>query len=134
LQASVTSSSWRVGVRNAEGHVPSAVERLLAADEIVITRQRKGQDVVDDIRPYVLDLTVGALTDDGTELICELGTQPRGLRPTELIAVLDGFAGRPGLAEGRVCRTHQWMQLDGARREPLPVAATSAPHVDARAS
>jgi hypothetical protein len=36
--------------------------------------------------------------------------------------------------EGRVCRTHQWIVLDGARREPLPLPATRAPHAEARAS
>lgn len=134
LQSAVTSSSWRAAVQDPDGYLRPAVERLLAADEIVITRQRKGQDVTDDIRPYVLDLVVGGVTDDGTELACELGTQPRGLRPAELIAVLDGFAGGRHLVEGRVCRTHQWMQHDGARQEPLPLEATSAPHAEARAS
>lgn len=135
LQAAVTSSSWRLTVpETGVRELRTAVERLLAADEIVVTRQRKGQDVTDDLRPYVLDLTVVGPSADGVELACELGTQPRGLRPAELIAALGGFTDGRALVEGRVCRTHQWMQHDGARQEPLPLAATSAPHAEARAS
>ncbi|MEJ7584656.1 MAG: hypothetical protein WKF43_11355 [Acidimicrobiales bacterium] len=111
-----------------------AVSRLLALDELIVTRQRKGQDVTDDIRPYILALTITGLTADGTELACELGTQPRGLRPAELIVALDRVSDGRALVEGRVCRTHQWMQHDGARQEPLPLPATSAPYAHARAS
>jgi len=72
---------------------------------------------------------------DGTEMIAELATQPRGLRPSELVAVL---ASHPDdvLVEGHVCRLHQWMSTDGAREEPLPLPhrATLAPHAEARAS
>ncbi len=134
LQAVVTSCSWRIEVVGdrtgpaAESAARSAVDRLLAAEEIITTRSRKGQEVTDDIRPYMLDISVAGRTTAGIELACELGTSPRGLRPAELVAALGG-----GRREGQVCRTHQWMQHDGARQEPLPVA-TSAPHVEARAS
>ena len=40
----------------------------------------------------------------------------------------------PGLTEGHVRRTHQWITRDGARREPLPLDATDAPHAEVRAS
>ncbi len=133
LQAVVTSCSWRIEVvgddgRPTEAEVGAAAERVLATSEIVTTRTRKGQDVTDDIRPYVLAVTVAGPSTAGIELECELGTSPRGLRPAELVAALGD-----GWREGRVRRTHQWMQLDGARQEPLPVA-TPAPHAEARAS
>ena len=69
--------------------------------------------------------------DDGTEIDAHLATQPRGLRISELIAMLGA-----GWEEGRVRRLNQWMLLDGARCEPLegPPGATSAPHASARAS
>jgi radical SAM-linked protein len=132
LQQAVTSSSWRVEIRGAEpGEVAAAISRALAADEIVITRQRKGKDVTDDVRPYLLDLAVVGPTDAGTDIDAHLATQPRGLRISELLAVLG-----TGGDEGRVRRTNQWMLLDGARCEPLEgfAGATSAPHAQARAS
>jgi len=130
LQAAVTSCSWRLDL---DGGTPeeltAAVEGLLAAPELIRTRQRKGVDVVDDHRPYIRDLSVVGPTPEGAVLSAHLGTQPRGLRPAELIALLGD-----GWSERRVCRTHQWMQLDGATREPLPLDATSAPHATKRAS
>ena len=70
-----------------------------------------------------------------TEVVAELATQPRGVRPSELIALL---ASQPDdeLIERHVCRLHQWLSTDGAREEPLPLPhhATLAPHAEARAS
>ncbi len=141
LQHAVTSCSWRISVVGAApAALYRAVERVLAAEELVTTRQRKGHDVTDDLRPLVVALAASVShptgptgparpTDDGTELTCELATQPRGLRPAELVALLGD-----GLTEGRVLRTHQWIQHDGARQEPLAAQATSAPHAEARAS
>lgn len=132
LQQAVESCEWRIEIRGVEPHeVAPAIERVLAAPELTITRQRKGRDVTDDIRPYVLALAVVGPTDAGTEIDAHLATQPRGLRTSELLAVLD-----TGGDEGRVRRLTQWMLLDGARCEPLagPTEATSAPHAEARAS
>lgn len=128
LQQAVTSCTWRIGV-DGPG-VPALVDRVdrcLAADSIIVTRERKGQQVTDDLRPTVLSLeAVGA-----GEVLAELATQPRGVRPVELIALLGD-----DLVEGRVCRIHQWLSLDGAREEPLPLPqhATLTPHAQARAS
>ncbi|MCU1454865.1 MAG: hypothetical protein JWN46_3011 [Acidimicrobiales bacterium] len=133
LQQAVTSCTWRVEVRDIDvATLAGAVSRVLAADELVLTRQRKGNDVTDDIRPYLLDLGVIGPTDHGAELEAHLATQPRGLRTSELLAVLGGGTWE----EGRVRRTHQWTLHDGARQEPLvvPAGATSAPHAEARAS
>ena len=65
----------------------------------------------------------------GAVLEAELATQPRGVRPGELLAALD-----PSVELGLVRRTHQWIERDGARWEPLPPQATDAPHAEARAS
>jgi len=130
LQQAVTSCVWRIGVTGlGPSELAGRVERCLAADSLVVTRERKGQQVTDDLRPAVLSLEV-ADSGDG-EVFAELATQPRGVRPVELIALLGD-----DLAEGRVCRLHQWMSLDGAREEPLPLPhhATLAPHAEARAS
>ncbi|HYF53099.1 MAG TPA: hypothetical protein VEA41_02445, partial [Salinarimonas sp.] len=128
----VTSCEWRIEIRGVEPDaVAAAIDRALAAPELVITRQRKGKDVTDDVRPYLIDLRVGGPTAHGTQIDAHLATQPRGLRTSELIAVLGA-----GGEEGLVRRLTQWMQLDGARVEPLegPPGATSLPHAEARAS
>ena len=143
LQQAVTSCSWTIGALGLEGDVATgAVSRLLERDEVMVTRQRKGNDVTDDIRPYILHLAVigstpGVLSPSGectiapagSLLEAELATQPRGLRPSELLAALD-----PPATEGRVRRTHQWITLDGARTEPLSAGATSTTYAQVRAS
>jgi len=133
LQQVVTSCTWRIEVVGfGPAELRKRVEGCLGADSLVVTRQRKGHMVTDDLRPAILSLE---MMDVGPELLAELATQPRGVRPSELVAVL---ASRPGdeVVEGHVCRLHQWMSTDGAREEPLPLPlrATLAPHAEARAS
>ena len=150
LQQAVTSCEWEIDALGLAAEVaPATIAALLGAPEIVVTRQRKGNDVTDDIRPYILQLAVigpvpGVLSPEGTRVItpagtrlfAELATQPRGLRSTELLAAIG-----PEVTEGRVRRTHQWITLDGARHEPLPApqgsardGATWAAHAEVRAS
>ena len=132
LQQAVESCEWEIELRGATpADASAAVARLLEATELVVSRERKGKAVNDDIRPYVLDLTVIGPTEHGTQVHAHLATQPRGLRASELIAALD-----PAWTEGQVRRTTQWTTIDGARLEPLegPAAATSAPHDQVRAS
>jgi radical SAM-linked protein len=135
LQQAVTSCTWTIEAQGLDvDGAGEAVARLLATETLPMTRQRKGNDVTDDVRPYVLHLAVSGpapgvtapsgdrvITPAGARLLTELATQPRGLRPAELVAALD-----PAATLGRVCRTHQWMTTDGARHEPLPAGATSA--------
>lgn len=131
LQEAVTSCSWRIEIRDRPAaDLRTAVDQLLAAESLPVTRERKGKPVHDDIRPNIVALSV----DPDGALVAELATQPRGVRPNELVTSLSGFAGGDPLDEGSVCRTHQWIMLDGARREPLPPGATRAPHAEARAS
>jgi len=132
LQSAVSSCSWHIEIRGASpDEVSEAITRVLTADSLMITRQRKGKDVTDDARPYLLDLAVIGPTEHGTEIDAHLATQPRGLRSSELLALLS-----PDWEEGLVRRTNQWMLLDGARCEPLtgPPSATSAPCAEVRAS
>lgn len=136
LQEEVTACTWRLAVTSVEPDAPVPdievrLRQLLAADSIVITRARKGREVTEDIRPAILALRSIGETDDGVWLECDLATQPRSLRPTELVAALG-----PDVEERNVCRTHQWIERDGARWEPLaaPLAAPDAPHAMERAS
>ncbi|HYI62043.1 MAG TPA: TIGR03936 family radical SAM-associated protein [Acidimicrobiales bacterium] len=125
LQHAVTSSRWEVEVHDLDlATVTARTEALLAAPELVTTRQRKGKDVSDDVRPHLLHLQPQAHPAEGVLLVAELGAQNRGLRPSELVALLGD-----GAREGRVRRTHQFTEHDGTRCEPLP-----APHALERAS
>jgi radical SAM-linked protein len=135
LQEEVTACTWRLAVAPADPgaalpDVGNRVSQLLEAESIVVTRTRKGRDIVEDIRPAILDMRQVDETTDGAWLECELATQPRSLRPTELVGALG-----PDLEERFVRRLYQWIERDGARWEPLaaPLAATDAPHALERA-
>jgi radical SAM-linked protein len=144
LQQAVTSCTWHIEVGDvAPPDVAIGVSRALAAPELLLTRERKGHTVTDDVRPAILDLRVlGRVTEPvaplaprstgiGTALEAELATQPRALRPAELIAAID-----PTWLVARVTRIHQWTQAGGARREVVDLgpAATPPPHAEVRAS
>jgi radical SAM-linked protein len=131
LQHEVTSCRYEI---MAAGATSSEMEQLVAAalasESLVITRERKGQAVTDDVRASIVSVTIAgnSVSDDGrpcVSLDAELATQPRGLRPVELLAALS-----PALEEVRVRRTHQWIsRADGAREEPLPLDALGEPPV-----
>jgi radical SAM-linked protein len=130
LQQAVTCCTW---VAEVVGMDAAGADRLvdaaLAAPALVVTRERKGQPVTDDLRPALRSFTVLGPTPAGMALEVELATQPRGVRPVELIEAIDA-----SLELGSVRRLHQWIERDGAREEPLPMPATDAPHVLGRAS
>lgn len=132
LQESVASCSWRIEVVGLAQ--PDAVERVadvLAASELIVTRQRKGKDITDDLRPAIVSVAVVGVTPAGVELDADLAVHPRSARPSELIAAL-----APGHEEGAVRRTAQWIWRDGARLEPLTPRklVSSRPHAELRAS
>jgi len=117
LQHEVTSCEWVVRAANADtARLRELVGKALAADHLVVTRERKGHEVTDDIRPAILSLTVVDEVDSTpAHLEAELATHPRALRPSELVAALD-----PTLEASRVRRISQWISRgDGAREEPL---------------
>jgi radical SAM-linked protein len=134
LQQVVTSCSWQIDLDPEVdlSTARTAVDRMVAAESVIVTRERKGKQVEDDLRPALLALDVivtdVAATDGSsaadrprTTLLAELGTQPRALRPAELLAAL-GFASE----DARVLRTHQWIHDGDARRELLPAAPFTA--------
>ncbi|MHB1533997.1 MAG: TIGR03936 family radical SAM-associated protein [Acidimicrobiales bacterium] len=151
LQESVTSCTWRwiaapsasatsasATSASARAELASRVTGLLAAEEVVVDRIRKGQPYTDDIRQGVLALSVlGPVDPDprsGVWLEATLTTQPRGLRPSEVLAALGS-----DLEERDVRRLHQWISRPGAWEEPLvavgsPGATGDAPHAVERAS
>lgn len=140
LQEDVVSCTWRwiaVAGEGAQavtaGEMSERVERVLAASSLEVTRNRKGSEVIQDIRPGILDLEVEKdRTAEGVVLVAELAATPRVVRPADVLAALG-----PGLEERQVRRTNQWILRHGARQEPLDAAqdsATAAPHALERAS
>ena len=137
-----------LGAANAaplDERVALAVARVDASDSVIVSRERKGVVGDDDIRPAILALEYlgpsgppqsGMLGPSGPQsgklgpsgppqsgklgpsggavrLRAELAAQPKAVRPSELLAALavDAVA--------RVRRTHQWIELEGLRSEPL---------------
>lgn len=126
LQHEVTSCEWSVTVAASTDagpdRVPAPLRELaaeaLAAPSLVVTRERKGRSVEEDVRPAILSIDVV----NEHQLRAELATQPRALRPSELLAALS-----PALSEVSVRRDVQWIvRSDGAREEPLQAPAPDA--------
>jgi radical SAM-linked protein len=143
LQQQVTSCSWVMALRGVtRDELETQIGELLAASVVPIVRERKGREEHDDLRPSVLSLSVGgergslAAGDRTVDLVAELATQPRGVRPAELVRGLIAVSGpsdrRPPVLPvtsggepvgtpvlDRACRTQQWIERDGIRKEPL---------------
>ncbi len=176
LQQDVTSCTWHLLVGGASrSRVAELVDALLASESVPIMRERKGVEVLDDLRSSVLALRVDDLGGHAGPLDAgplhggplhggfgmedeeqsrvgvqaELATRPRGVRPSELVRGFVAVSPDDGAALpvlDRACRTQQWIERDGIRREPLelrdargirgqpPVTADRAPHALERAS
>jgi len=128
LQQAVTSCTWQIDVEPEDrDRVCAAVSQALAAEKIVVARERKGKEVIDDLRPLVLDLCVDEPIEDGVRLIAELGTKPRSLRVSEMLSAL-----QPPLAERRVVRLHQWITNErGERTDPMGVVSVASESAEA---
>lgn len=123
LQQAVTSCTWEIELSETSTTEASAwTEAVLAAPSLVLTRERKGKPVTEDLRPSIRSLQVAASPDPGSPviLLAELATQPRALRPTELLDALE-----PGFTATLARRRHQWIEWDGQRRDPLEVDTTN---------
>ena len=116
-------------VATLDQRVALAVARVGASDSVIVSRERKGVVGTDDIRPAILALEYLGPSGPGpsgplsgkqgpdingmVRLRAELAAQPKAVRPSELLAAIavDAVA--------RVRRTHQWIELEGLRSEPL---------------
>jgi radical SAM-linked protein len=127
LQEAVTSVAWRVHVAHRDltaadpADLEGAIDAALAAPTLITTKHRKGRDVVEDVRPVIRRITVCG--EPSTTVEMELSTQPRGAKPGEVLAAVGDFT------DVRARRTHQWIERDGARQEPLD--ADTRPRVPA---
>ncbi|MEO5837234.1 MAG: TIGR03936 family radical SAM-associated protein [Acidimicrobiales bacterium] len=123
------------GTAPLDERVALAVARVNAAESVIVSRERKGVVGTDDIRPAILALHYegpsehegasgllsggqgpSGLLSGGPGMVrlrAELAAQPKAVRPSELLAAIavDAVA--------RVRRTHQWIELEGLRSEPL---------------
>ena len=125
LQQEVASCDWELevfGVSSEE--MRQRAQTVLAATVLTVSRERKGRPVDDDIRPAIRTL---AVNDSDGHLRAELATHPRGVRPSDLVTALGA-----DVVLGRACRTHQWIERDGARFEPLPVSGFASGTVAAQ--
>lgn len=125
LQEEVTSCSWEMEVREVSAEqLADRVDRLLGTSRVFVTRERKGVERPDDIRPAVLKLAClnsprkyqGSSATSGARLYAETATRPRGVRPMELVKGLGD-----DLVLSRAIRTHQWIDCEGVRSEPLDI-------------
>ncbi len=112
LQEAVTAVSWRVEIEPDAG-VAGRIAAGLRAAALPATRRRKGRDVIEDVRPVIRCL---AVSDDAT-VAMELHTKPRSAKPGEILAAIGGPP------EVRALRTHQWIERDGERLDPLAADA-----------
>ncbi|HEX4161726.1 MAG TPA: TIGR03936 family radical SAM-associated protein [Acidimicrobiales bacterium] len=113
LQQEVASCTWELEVLSVpDGEMAERVERVLAAPVLTVRRERKGRPTDDDVRPAILALST---TGSRGHLQAELATRPLGVRPGDLMTGLGTDA-----VLGMARRTHQWIERDGARFEPLP--------------
>jgi radical SAM-linked protein len=136
LQQEVASCDWELEVLGVFGEeLQERIERVLAAPSLTVRRERKGRQTEDDIRPAILALTMtrGNGSEQGIQPMgrfrAALATHPRGVRPGDLISAFG-----TDVVLARACRTHQWIERDGARFEPLSVSGLVTDPVVAHAS
>jgi len=124
LQAVVDHCTWEIGLTGVgAAELAGIAGELMARDEVPFTFERKGKQLTEDVRAAFRSLAVlPDLRDGAAVLTAALATQPRSIRPSELLACL----GEPGDVR-RICRNEQWMTIDGVARPPLAAGDPSPP-------
>ena len=125
LMEAVTSCTWTIVLSTDDiDAVRASADRLLAADTVIIVRERKGKTIEDDIRPDILALTVQMHeATSNASLTAELGTDRRSLRPAEFLAALGSE-----YQAMAVRRNHQWISHGDDRQQPHEAAVARAAH------
>lgn len=127
LQEAVTCVEWYVDVAHTDltpvdpAQLRDRIDAALACSVLPTIKRRKGRDVEEDVRPVIRRITVCdepstldlSTSEVRTSVEMELSTQPRGAKPGEVLAGIGDFI------DLRARRTHQWIERDGARQEPL---------------
>jgi len=149
LQSLVVACDWELVLDGVTPAVATAVlEGILGEESVVVERIRKGRTTRHDLRPGIATLRVaGEVAHPGggpaTLVEAQLSAQDPSVKPAELLTLVAVGLGLPGgcvpgplggaLADPRVTRTTQWIDRDGARWEPLPLA-THGTHLHGCAS
>jgi len=124
LQECVEATSWSLFVDGDLDELQAWSQDLLVADELLVTRERKGKSSTDDVRPAVLAVDVRSNSDTdvpaAVEIYAELATKPRALRPLELLDI-----NTPNLTLKRGRRVNQFITPVGARLDPLEIGAAA---------
>jgi hypothetical protein len=138
LQEAVTAVVWHVEPTHADGTPIDAsalegqIEHALTLPALPTSRRRKGRDVEEDVLPVIRRCEIRTTNPVSIEM--ELTTQPRSAKPGDILSGIVRATDLPGgLIEARVLRTHQWIERDGTRLEPLN-ADTRPRTLTARAS
>lgn len=118
LQESVVATRWVLSLSDlTAGETTSAIDRVMAADSVMLERVRKGTKSLDDVRGSIE--SAHRLDTGDVEVI--LATGGRSLRPAEFVHCLSPDRD-PIETMTRALRTHQWIDANGERIEPLPVS------------
>ena len=145
LQECVESTTWSLFVNSDVDELQAWAADVLAAEELLVTRERKGKTRTDDVRPAILDVEIkpGPPADvpaATAEVYAHLAAKPRALRPLELLEINPSAnteePPRTSVPSNFVLgrRIHQFIAPIGAHRDPLAVGAAEAPHDMSRAS
>ena len=118
LQEAVVACDWQMRLFDTPAGLAQAIQRALGADELLLERTRKSTVSTDNVRPAIESIS---MHDD--VLFVRLVTAGRGLRPSEFLQALLPERSADDLV-GHVLRTHQWIEVDGIRVEPIPNADT----------
>jgi len=123
LQETVLSCSWTFDIVDAMPHqIEKTIQQTLNSSVIEVNRKKKNELVREDIRHGIHELRLDGESDRGPVVAAELAAKPRVIRPSELIDVL-----APGAELGVARRTHQWIEIDGQRAEPLMPSTSLQP-------
>lgn len=103
--ADLEAAGWEIELAESGEALRSAVESLLAARELLVTRRTKSQVATVNIRPGLREL---ALHQDGKALlVAELSLRPETLvKPEEILQLLAERAGLGSLTVRRQVRTY----------------------------
>ena len=117
LQQAVTSCLWELIVQEDKEIVDTWICDVTGSKELVVERDRKGKSVVDDIRPFINDISESVVNEEGHVVLnAELRTQPRSLRPSEFLK-----SKQPYLTQLNLRRKRQFIDTGDRRLDPLEV-------------
>lgn len=130
LQEQVIRCGWSFEIRDLdEATARRRVIELLDSATLPTTRQHKGKERTDDLRPAIHHLEVLGTGPNGVLCAAELSAKPRVVRPSEVATVM-----APTHEMGVAVRLTQLIEHDDSLRELIPSTDSSAPHARERAS